>query len=126
MKHLNLIQAAGIVALTGLGVTMAIANPSESDYEEYATQQLTTYVKDNVCPQAPKNFNRVLRRYCKSLVDVGRPQLARAIAENTDRYNFIVFSVYRTELSINPLLPTYHFQTIAAFEQFYTFESDKL
>ena len=124
MKYLNILKSIGIAALAGLGTVMAIANPSQSEYEEYAIAQLTTHLKENVCPQAPKDFNRFLQRQCKTLVDSGRPQLQRLIAENTDQHNFIFFSIYRTDLSISPLLPGYHFATVAVFQKFYTYESE--
>lgn len=125
MHKLNSIKSALIGLLAVVGGAMAIANPSQPQYEEYAIAQLTAYLKDNVCTQAPKDFGDVLPSYCTSLVDVGRPQLQKMIAENTDQLNFIFFSIYRTELSIGPFLPGYQFETLAVFDKFYTYQAQK-
>jgi Domain of unknown function (DUF4359) len=126
MKYLPIVKFVGIVALAGLGAAMAIANPSQPQYEEYAIAHLTDYLKQNVCNQAPKNFGKVLRRQCKTLVDAKRPQLQQFVADNTDHYNLIFFSIYRTELSISPFLPSYQFQTLAVFQKFYTYQGPVL
>lgn len=125
MKYINIIKSAGIVVLAALGTAMAMTNPSQSDYEEYALEQLTDYLKDNVCTQAPKDFDNFLRRQCKTLVDSGRPQLRKMIAENTDQQNFLIFSIYHTELSVGPFLPSYNFETVAAFNKFYIYQAER-
>ena len=125
MKHLNLIRSAGIGLLAVVGAACAFANPSQSQYEEYAVSTLTGYLKDNVCTQTPKDFGDVLQGYCTSLVDVGRPQLQKIIAQNTDKLNFIFFSIYRTELSIGPYLPAYQFETVGFLQKFYTYQAQK-
>lgn len=125
MKHLNFIKSAGIALLAVVGGACAYANPSQPEYEDYAIASLTTYLKDNVCTQAPKDFGDVIQGYCTSLVDVGRPQLRKAIAQNTDRLNFIFFSIYRTELSISPYLPAYQFETVGFLQKFYTYQAQK-
>jgi Domain of unknown function (DUF4359) len=56
------------------------------------------------------------------LVDIGRPQLEKIIADNTKGRNFIFFRIYRTEISISPLLPAYRFETVAALQKFYTYQ----
>ncbi|MFB2975814.1 DUF4359 domain-containing protein [Microseira sp. BLCC-F43] len=125
MHKLKSIKSALVGLLAVVGGAMAIANPSQPQYEEYAIAQLTGYLKDNVCTQAPKDFGEVLPSYCTSLVDVGRPQLQKMISENTDQLNFIFFSIYRTELSIGPFLPGYQFETVAVFHKFYTYQAQK-
>ena len=125
MNSIKILKSAGIVALIGLGVAMAISNPSQSDYEDYALAQLTDYLKNNVCPEAPKAFGRSLQRQCTILVDTGRPRLKNMINENTYQQNMIFFSIYRTDLAISPLLPSYHFETIGVFQKFYIYQAEK-
>lgn len=125
MKSLNILKSVGLVALAGLGLSMALGNPSQSDYEEYALGQLTVYLKNNVCTEAPKGFHNFLARQCTILVDTGRPKLKRIVAENTYHLNFIFFSIYRTELSISPFLPVYRFETVGAFQNFYIYQAEK-
>lgn len=126
MKGLQIVATAmGGVALAGLGAAMALTNPSQDTYQEYAVEKLTTYLKDEACTQAPKAFESFLRRQCKVLVDTARPQLQQIISQATERQNFILFSVYRTDLSIGPFVPAYHFETIGVFHKFYIYQADK-
>ena len=126
MKGLKIVATAiGGVALAGLGAAMALTNPSQDTYQEYAVEQLTTYLKDEACTQAPKAFEGFLRRQCKVLVDTARPQLQQIISQTTERQNFILFSVYRTDLNIGPFVPAYHFETIGVFHKFYIYQADK-
>lgn len=122
---MNPIKFAAIATLAGLGIAMTITNPSQSDYEEYAIAQLTAYLKDNTCTQTLKDEDSLLQHSCTLLVNIGRPQLEKLIADNTNQRNFIFLSIYRTELSISPLLPAYRFETVAALQKFYTYQVEK-
>ena len=108
-----------------LGVAMAVANPSQPAYEEYAVQQLTEYLKNDVCTKAPKAFENFLQRNCTVLVDSSRPKMQQIVSESTQRYNFIFFSVYSTDLAVSPVIPSYHFETVGAFQNFYTYAAQK-
>jgi len=124
MKGLHVVAAAmGGVALLGLGAAMTLTNPSQDTYEEYAIEKLTAYLKDEACTQAPKAFESFLRRQCTVLVDTARPQLQQIISKATERHNFVLFSVYRTDLEISPLLPAYHFETVGVFRKFYIYQA---
>jgi hypothetical protein len=123
MNVVSIAAAISSVALVGVGVSMALTNPNQATYEEYATEQLTTYLKDEACTQAPKVFSNFLQRQCKSLLDTGRPQIQLIISKATQRQNFILFSIYRTNLDIGPYLPAYHFETVGAFQNFYVYQA---
>jgi len=125
MKSLKIITYVGAAALAGLGVAMALTNPSQRNYEEFAVQKLTEYLKKDVCTKAPKVFDDFLQRNCSVLVDSSRPKMQQIIAETTQKQNFIFFSVYRTELFINPVIPSYHFETIGAFQNFYVYSAKR-
>jgi hypothetical protein len=126
MKILQLTKVIGLIALAGLGGAMAITNPSQKAYEEYAIKQLTSYLKQNVCTQAPETLGKVLQHQCYTIVDLGRPQIKELIALRTKRQNFLLFSIYRTELSVPSPLPSYHFETVGAFQKFYVYEAESL
>jgi hypothetical protein len=125
MKVLQIVTGIGGVALAGLGVLMALTNPSQDAYEEYAVEKLTTYLKDDACTQVPKAFGNVLQRQCQTLVDTGRPQIQQIISKTTQRQNFILFSIYRTNLEIGPILPVYQFETLGVFENFYVYQAQE-
>lgn len=125
MKNLKIITYIGTAALAVVGVAMAITNPSQADYEEYAVQRLTEYLSSDVCTEAPKVFGNFLQRNCQTLVDSSRPQMRQLIAQTTQRQNFILFSIYSTDLSISPIIPSYHFETVAGLQSFYTYAAQK-
>lgn len=125
MKVPKVVTAMGGVALVGLGLVMALTNPGKDEYEQYAVEQLTTYLKDEACMEAPSVFGNFLQRQCKSLVDTGRPQIEQIIAEKTQRQNLILFSIYRTNLEVGPFLPAYHFQTLGVFQKFYIYQAEQ-
>lgn len=128
MKVLQVIAAIGGVALVGLGSVMALTNPGRDDYEEFAVEKLTTYLKDDACPQAPTvpGIGDLLQRQCKTLVDTGRPQIQQIISQTTQTQNFLFFTIYRTDLKITPILPVYHFETVGVFQKFYIYQAQKL
>lgn len=125
MKSLRIITYIGAAALAGLGVAMAVTNPNQPAYEEYAVQRLTEYLKNDVCTKAPKALENFLQRNCTVLIDSSRPQIQQIVSESTQRQNFILFSIYRTDLSVNPFIPSYHFETMGVVENFYTYAAEK-
>ena len=62
MKALQIVATIGGTALVGLGVSMALTNPSQDTYEAYAVEQLTTYLKDEACLQTLSFFGNLLQR----------------------------------------------------------------
>jgi len=125
MKVRQVVTAIGGVALAGLGVVMALTNPSREVYEQYAVETLTTYLKNDACRKAPSVFGNVLQRQCKTLVDTGRPQIEQIITRSTQRYNFVFFSIYRTDLEVGPFLPAYQFDTLGVFQNFYIYRAEE-
>ncbi|MDY7014270.1 MAG: DUF4359 domain-containing protein [Cyanobacteriota bacterium] len=128
MKASQIAIALGGITLVGLAAGMAITNPSSSDYESFATEHLTQYLKDNACQKLPSELGGVGQQWCQALgntvVDTGRPQLQQLIANQTQRSNFILFSVYRTRLALGPF-PPYEFETLGILQQFYTYRTEE-
>lgn len=114
--------AAGLAAL---GVTMAKTNPNQLEYEEYAVQRLTKYLKTDVCKKTTNIIENLIHFNCEKLVDSANPQMQEIIARTTERQNYIIFSIYRTDLKINSWVPSYRFETVGAFEQFYTYTAEE-
>lgn len=113
------------VGLVVLGVTMAKTNPSQAEYEEYAVQRLTKYVKSDVCKKTPKMLEDLIKLDCNKLVDSANPQVRELVAATTERQDFIIFSIYRTDLKLNSWLPSYTFESVGAFETFYTYSAEQ-
>ncbi len=111
----------GLGALTCLGGVMVATNPGQDAYESYATEQLVTYLDQEVCTKAPKVFG--LNQECQRLVRSNRPQIQRIIADGTQQRNFVFFSVYTTELSVASFVPKYRVFTLAVFDQFLIYDT---
>ncbi|MEA5619360.1 DUF4359 domain-containing protein [Cronbergia sp. UHCC 0137] len=123
MKTWTIIKFAGATAIAVLGVIMAKTNPDQVNYEAYAIQRLTQYLKTDVCQKAPNFLERLIKFNCHELVDSANPQIREIIARTTERQNYLIFSVYRTELKLNALIPNYKFETVGAFDNFYTYKA---
>lgn len=125
MKFVTIITYVGVVGLAGLGVAMAKMNPSQAEYEDYAVQQLTKYLKKNVCKKTPNFLENLVNFNCEKLVDSANPQIRGVIAGNTHRQDLIIFSIYSTDFKLNSWLPAYKLETVGAFDKFYTYNTQK-
>ncbi|AFY49923.1 hypothetical protein Nos7524_4156 [Nostoc sp. PCC 7524] len=126
MKFLNIVAYLGAMGLASvLGVVMTNTNPSQPAYEEYAVQRLTSYLKKDVCNQTSKLIERFINAKCDKLIDSANPQLRQIMAATTERQNLIFFSVYRTELKVSNWIPSYRFETVGAFNNFYTYTAEQ-
>ena len=118
----NFYQRISKLGLIISGAILVITNPGQKNYEQYAANRLNYYLKQDVCPEVTQQ----LRNPCRILVDFARPQLDSAIANQTQRQNFLIFSIYQTELSIPATIPDYHFETLGIFDKFYTYSAETL
>lgn len=134
MKEVGAIAlSAGIVVFLGVGIAAAVTNPTEAEYHQYAAAQLGDYLETNICTQTPETLG--LRDRCQELATSNQGELEKLVAENTEHQDYVVFSVYQTNLSINSLLPpylsiggllpAYHFETLAAFDKLYTYKVER-
>ncbi len=119
MKGLKIAASVGGIAVVALGAIAATTNPSRDAYEDYATQRLSEYVQEKGCEKAPS----ILKSRCVSLISSSQPQIEKLIAQSTERQNFGILSVYKTDLAIHSMLPSFHFETVGAFGSFHTYEA---
>ncbi|NMG07523.1 DUF4359 domain-containing protein [Brasilonema sp. UFV-L1] len=125
MKAFTIMTCLGVVGVTILGVTMANTNPNQTKYEEYAAQRLTEYLQSNVCKKSPNLFENLLNWNCDKLLEAANPRMKEIISLSTEKQDFIIFSIYRTDLKLNDLIPSYQFETVGAFDNFYTYSAQK-
>jgi len=118
MKTLKWGAIAAGVAIGGGMTAMALTNPDQPAYEAFATRALISYVKNHVCIKAPFG----LQQQCSSLIDQNQPEIKQFIAQGTQRQDFFFFSIYSTDLSIGPWVPSYHFETIGIFRKFHVYK----
>jgi hypothetical protein len=123
MKTLTIITLIGATGLASLGVVMAQTNPEQTKYEDYALQRLNKFLTTDVCKGTQGLIESWLNLKCDKLVASANPQIRLVIADTTERENYLLFSVYRTEIKVSSWLPGYKLETVGAFNQFYTYNA---
>jgi hypothetical protein len=123
MKPSTIILYLGAAGLAVLGVIMAKTNPTQPEYQDYAVERLTQYLKNDVCQKTQGFIENLIQFNCEKVVDSVNPQMRGIIANTTEQQNFIIFSIYRTDLKVSSLIPSYTFETVGAFNNFYTYSA---
>lgn len=136
MKVVKVISFLVIMAIAGVGVAMAVTNPGQDAYEDYAVEQLSDQLNERVCSDAPT----FLSSACESVLEDNQNWIRTLVTNGTQRRNFIFVSLYTTELSTDDVitqvlppgfsvsvdnLPSYHFETVGVFRQFYTYKAER-
>ena len=98
------------------------SNPPPLAYERYATKQLATHLKTETCRQAYQIATGVppaLAAWgCRWLVDAGQPGLEFAVRQTTERRNYVLFSLYHTQVGPQTTWPNYRQTTLAIGNSF--------
>jgi uncharacterized protein YceK len=126
MKTWQITAIAGVLLLAGLGSVMVTNNPDQEAYETFATQALVDYAEQNLCKKVPI----IGSAQCRSLLTSNKSEIRKLIAEGTQRQDYVLFSIYETDLSpssmlppvVASLLPSYHFKTAGVFQRFFLYE----
>ncbi|MGK7931279.1 MAG: DUF4359 domain-containing protein [Microcystaceae cyanobacterium] len=126
IKPSKCITMVGGLLLGTFGGMMVATNPGQNDYETYASDALSTYLKQEVCTQVARELGGFLTSYCKTMVDTGQPQIQQIIGNRTIRANYLLFSIYETEISLPSPVPSYQFGTIGVLDNFYTYQAEEL
>jgi hypothetical protein len=120
------------VVLVAGAVGLASTNPGPDAFEEFAGDQLTRLLTEELCePDGLPMVLRLVIRDCAGLVHSQRRTLGRLALEHTRRRNLGVASLYRTDLGGQELmgslrLPHYRAMTLAAAGQFVLLRTDTL
>ena len=130
MKSVKVSLVIAGVALIGIGAAMALTNPKQDAYNQFATQRLSQYLEEEVCPDAGNLF---LKSSCTSLVKDNQSAIRDIIVSSTKRQDYWLWSTYQTNLSLDPILPSildgvlpaYRVSTIGVFNQFLIHQAQK-
>jgi hypothetical protein len=123
MKGIKIGASIVGLALVGVGVALALTNPGQAAYDDYATAELTAYLEENACSKAPSFLGNLLQVQCAELLEDNQDEIKQLISESTQRQNFLILSIYKTNLSVSSLLPAYEFETVGVFQDFYTYKA---
>lgn len=119
------ISVSGII-LFGIGAIAFLTNPGEQKYKKYAHATIQTKLKDEVCSQAGQDLGPWLEGQCHIIITTASPYLAEVINQQTERQNFLLFSIYQADLSLPSPLPKYRLQTMGILGNFYIYQAKKL
>lgn len=130
MKTIGL--AIGAIACVA-GVGLALSNPKPESYKQYAAAKLVTYLETEGCDRLPDFLSTLLGDNCRALARSLEPQLRDAIGYTTERQNFGLFSIYRTEIGFKDILPPelgddlpgYTIESVGLGNQFYTYRAEE-
>lgn len=121
MKGLKTIAIVSGVVVAAAGAVLAVTNPGQEAYEEFAAKQLSAYLETNLCEKRASELD--LADQCKSLLRSNQSRIRRFIADGTERRNYLFFSTYTTNLSVLPFLPSYRFESVGVLRQFHIYEA---
>jgi hypothetical protein len=120
----------GAIALAVLIGGMAVTNPGKEAYADYASVRLVEEVKKAICrgKELPdlgvlqgvvETISSGVGELCRTTINtsgtLGFTPVRNYILTTTTRQNFLIFSIYQTEI------PGRKLTTIAAFSNFKTF-----
>ena len=98
------VLGAGLAAVAGLG--LVVSNPDQTEFEPFAAEQLVSVAVEELCnDQGLPMLARLVVRDCPRLIESQRTLLGKLALSGTQRDNFGLFSLYRTDLGGQKLLP---------------------
>jgi len=112
----------GCIGALGMGTLMTFTNPSRNAYNTYAAEQASYYLQTHTCPKTSNYLGGILQEQCQELVDQREPQIQQLVDLSSRRHNYLLFSIYETELSIMESLPSYRAKTVGFLGNFWTYE----
>ena len=138
MKPWQIGAAIAGVGLAAVGISAIATNPGPAAYEEYAVEKLAVVLSKECQTWAQKDkgdgwvglLQKVLQGGCPRLVESSKPWLRGVVAENTQRQNYLILSVYRTELSVSELIPglsdyELEAETIGIYRRFFIIKAEQ-
>jgi hypothetical protein len=105
-----------LIGVAIIAVVMAVSNPSKERYVEYTVDRFSETGKLSLCNGVG---DAAAQQQCKFGVAVfasqGKPLIRAFLESSTRQQNFVLFSIYTTEL------PNQKLTAIAAFGNFFSF-----
>lgn len=127
MKTFQLLLGGLGLGVLGLAGVMAVTNPDETAFGDFALEQ----VKTQGCKEVPQ----LIRQQCPQFVQENQAQVKKLIAQNTERQNYGLFSLYRTNLSTRSIvpdlpafldLPAFQLETVGMMGKFYIYQAEEI
>ncbi|MFW6296397.1 MAG: DUF4359 domain-containing protein [Halothece sp.] len=120
LKHQKI--KIGILGIVGMGLILIFTNPNSDRYRNHLSQEISTNLQEDFCAEAPSAFGHLLQRQCDSLVENQESQLKNIIDYSTQRNNYLLFSIYETEVAVINGLPHYQAKSIGLLNHFWIYQ----
>jgi Domain of unknown function (DUF4359) len=92
-----------------------VSNPNQKKFEQFIAKKGSQIVKEEVCKSKSQSLG-ILENFaskaCTLISDTSLELVARFVAENTTRHNYLLFSVYELDANIH------HSKTLGLFNNF--------
>ena len=111
-----------IVAGAGLSGVMALTNPSRSAYESFAVDRIGDLAKDK-CDQAPNGLGVLIQGPCRAAIEAYKPQLRPILAATTSRQNWVLFSIYRSNILVPIVNLQVQVESVGIFDRFFVYKT---
>ena len=111
-----------IVAGAGLGGVMALTNPSRSAYESFAVDRIGELAKDK-CDRAPNGLGVFIQGPCRAAIEAYKPELRPILAAATSRQNWVLFSIYRSNILVPIVNLQVQVESIGIFDRFFVYKT---
>jgi hypothetical protein len=113
------------LGLALVGLAMALTNPGQQSYEDFVVGQIKTKLQAE-CSQAGSGLLGALANTtCRTITTMGEPYFNQTmkplVAAGTKRHDFVLFSIYVTELSIAQIHFSGRVESVGAFNSFWVY-----
>lgn len=118
--------------IVALGVALGLTNPKPEAYLDFAMVEGSNYLKTEACTAKLPLVGDSFKDECIQAVDTEAVQtrIRQALVENTQRQNYVLFSLYSSDLSVGDLLPLpsglvpiYRVKSVGALTRFRVYEA---
>ena len=104
----NLLCGMAALAVVGGGIGLASTNPGPDQFQDFAGEQLTTLLIDELCSDGGLPIMlRLVVSNCPELISSQRQALGHLAALHSQRINFGVMSTYHTKLGGQQVIPSW-------------------
>ena len=111
--------AIGTLGACGLGL---LTNPDRNAYENYAVDRVGNLAKDQ-CDRATAGLGSILQGPCRAAIDIYKPQIRPLLSATTNRQNLLMFSIYRSDISLPAIGFDGRVESIGIFNNFFTYKT---
>lgn len=106
-----------LAVIGAITITLVVTNPDQETFLNYGTQAMATEIKEGICDRS--NLANLVKDICQSAIDQQKGSIRVYLNNFTRRQNYIIGSIYTTEL------PNSKHIAIGAFGNFISFKQDK-